>query len=147
MPDRKIKKKPRVAIVGGGRLGTALAVSLNANGYPIEALISRRLETARKAATLLTRQSAAFVDSKVTTLPAKHIRSLPQADLVLISVPDDQIAKVATNLSSLAFDPPPVALHTSGALSSAVLAPLRAKGWSTGSVHPLFSVSDPLAPI
>jgi len=34
-------------------------------------------------------------------------------------------------------------LHTSGALSSEVLSPLRAKGASTGSVHPLISVSDP----
>jgi predicted short-subunit dehydrogenase-like oxidoreductase (DUF2520 family) len=32
-------------------------------------------------------------------------------------------------------------LHTSGALSSEVLEPLREKGWHTGSIHPLFSVS------
>ncbi|HEY0728718.1 MAG TPA: DUF2520 domain-containing protein, partial [Pyrinomonadaceae bacterium] len=32
-------------------------------------------------------------------------------------------------------------------LSSEVLSPLRSKGWSTGSVHPLISVSEPNAPI
>ena len=38
-----------------------------------------------------------------------------------------------------------VVLHTSGALSSAVLAPLAERGFHTGSIHPLISVSDPRA--
>ena len=38
-----------------------------------------------------------------------------------------------------------VALHASGALSSEVLAPLRARGFRVGSMHPLASVSDPAA--
>ncbi|HEY8411315.1 MAG TPA: Rossmann-like and DUF2520 domain-containing protein, partial [Pyrinomonadaceae bacterium] len=65
----------------------------------------------------------------------------------LISVPDDQIANVAAKLNQLELDRKPVALHTSGALSSEVLSPLRAKGWSTASIHPLISVSDPTASI
>ena len=36
-------------------------------------------------------------------------------------------------------------LHTSGALSSEVLTPLRKQDWSTGSLHPLVSVSEPKA--
>jgi len=38
-----------------------------------------------------------------------------------------------------------VALHASGALSSEALAPLRARGFRVGSMHPLASVSDPAA--
>ncbi|MDX6272037.1 MAG: hypothetical protein QOD28_3260, partial [Acidobacteriota bacterium] len=38
-----------------------------------------------------------------------------------------------------------VALHASGALSSAALAPLGAQGFSLGSLHPLVSVSDSAA--
>ena len=38
-----------------------------------------------------------------------------------------------------------IVLHTSGALSSDVLAPLRKTGWSVGSLHPLVSVSEPRA--
>jgi predicted short-subunit dehydrogenase-like oxidoreductase (DUF2520 family) len=34
-------------------------------------------------------------------------------------------------------------LHTSGALSSAVLAPLADRGFAVGSLHPLSAVSDP----
>jgi predicted short-subunit dehydrogenase-like oxidoreductase (DUF2520 family) len=139
MPDRKRKEKPEVAIIGTGRLGTALAVALAAKNYSIRSLVARRLETARKAATL--------VDGATEIFAAKQLRSLPAVDLVLISVPDDQIARVAAELSTITVDRSPVALHTSGALSAEVLSPLRARGWHTGSVHPLLSVSDPRAPI
>ena len=153
MPDRKRKQKPSVSIIGTGRLGTALAVALSAEGYVLRSLVSRRLENARKAATLvrnskiLARNSATLSDGDSAALAAKHIGSLPQADLFLISVPDDQIAGVARELSKLRLDPKPIALHTSGALSSEVLSPLAACDWSVGSVHPLISVPDANAPI
>jgi predicted short-subunit dehydrogenase-like oxidoreductase (DUF2520 family) len=153
MPDRKRKEKPEVAIIGAGRLGTALAIALAAKGYAIRALVARRVERARKAATLARQaatsagKAATLLDADVAVLAANQVGSLPQADLVLISVPDDQIAEVATQLSPLNFARQPVALHTSGALSSEVLSPLRANGWSVGSVHPLISVPDAKAPI
>ena len=139
MPDRKIKEKSEVSIIGAGRLGTTLAIALAARGYRIRAVVARRLENARKAAALLDAETDAFAAAK--------IGSLPQADLFLICVPDDQIAKVAADLSSFKFDRKSVVLHTSGALSSEILAPLRQRGWSTGSLHPLISVADPQTPI
>ena len=147
MPARKIKEKPNVSIIGAGRLGTALAVGLAHHGYPIRSLVARQLKNARKAAALLNSKFDAQVETKVCTYAATQIGLLPQADLFLISTPDDQIASVAGKLSVLNYNPRPTALHTSGALSSEVLAPLRAKGWSTGSVHPLLSVSDSHAAI
>jgi len=152
MPGRKIKKKPEVVIIGAGRLGTAMATALAAKHYSLRAVVARRLESARKAATLAGKAAtlnskAALLDVATQAFAAKQIGSLPPPDLVLIAVPDDQIAKVAAKLSRLNFARTPVALHTSGALSSEVLAPLRAKGWSTGSIHPLISVSDPKASI
>ena len=134
MPAKKRKEKPAVSIIGTGRLGTALAVALEAKGYSIRSLVARHAQSARRAAALL--------DDKPAAYAANEIGSLPQADLVLISTPDDQIATVAAKLTTLNYDPRPTVLHTSGALSSEVLSPLRAKGWSTGSVHPLISVSD-----
>ena len=119
----------------------------------LRSLVSRRIESARKAATLvnkpatLARNSATVSEADIAAFAAKQIRSLPQADLFLISVPDDQIAGVARELSKLRFDRQPTALHTSGALSSEVLSPLAAQGWSVGSVHPLISVPDANAPI
>ncbi|HSD45050.1 MAG TPA: Rossmann-like and DUF2520 domain-containing protein [Pyrinomonadaceae bacterium] len=139
MPDRKIKEKSDVSIIGAGRLGTALAVALEARGYRIRSVVAREIKNARKAAALL--------DAKPAVLAARQLRLIPSSDLVLISVPDDQIATVAADLSRVSFDHKPVVLHTSGALSSEILAPLRARGWSTGSVHPLISVTDPQTPI
>jgi predicted short-subunit dehydrogenase-like oxidoreductase (DUF2520 family) len=78
----------------------------------------------------------------VQVLAAKQLRSLIPADLFLITVPDDQIAGVARELSEINADQKVTVLHTSGALSSDVLEPLRKKGWNTGSIHPLMSVSS-----
>jgi predicted short-subunit dehydrogenase-like oxidoreductase (DUF2520 family) len=147
MPDRKIKEKSPaliplvmdVSIIGAGRLGTALAIALERRGYRIRSVVARRRESARKTAALL--------DAKAGVFAARKIGSLPQAALYLISVPDDQIANVALKLSSLDPGHKPVVLHTSGALSSEILAPLGARGWSTGSIHPLISVTDPQTPL
>ena len=141
MPDRKRKQKVSVSIIGTGRLGTALAVALAGQGYAVRSLVARRVESARKAATLA-RNSATVLDDDIAAFAAKHIGSLPQADLFLISVPDDQIEGVARVLSKLRLERKPIALHTSGALSSEVLLPLAEQGWSVGSVHPLISVPD-----
>jgi predicted short-subunit dehydrogenase-like oxidoreductase (DUF2520 family) len=132
MPGRKRKQKPKVSIIGSGRLGTALAVALAGRGYSIQSLVARRAQKAWQAASLL--------DAEVQVLAAKQLHSLQPADVFLITVPDDQIAGVAAELSSLSFTA--TALHTSGALSAEVLAPLRERGWRIGSVHPLMSVSD-----
>lgn len=134
MPVKKRKEKPDVSIIGTGRLGTTLAVALEAKDYSIRSLVARHAQSARKAAGLLA--------MKPQALGTNQLGSIQLSNLVLITVPDDQIATVAAQLGGLNHDPKPTVLHTSGALSSEVLAPLRAKGWSTGSVHPLISVSD-----
>jgi predicted short-subunit dehydrogenase-like oxidoreductase (DUF2520 family) len=134
MPDTKRKQKPAVSIIGAGRLGTTLALALSRKGYSIESLVARHAQTARKAARLLNSNTQAFA--------AKQFNLLKPADLFLIATPDDQVASVASELAKLDLDRKPAALHTSGALSAEVLSPLRKKGWSTGSIHPLVSVTD-----
>lgn len=133
MRDAKRKQKSEVSIIGTGRLGTTLAVALAGRGYSIRSLVARRVQSARKAASLL--------DADVQVLAAKEIGSLIDADLFLITVPDDQIPRVARELSEINADRRVTALHTSGALSSDVLGPLSERGWHTGSIHPLMSVS------
>jgi predicted short-subunit dehydrogenase-like oxidoreductase (DUF2520 family) len=136
------KPKPEVSIVGTGRLGTALAIALAQEGYSIGALVSRRRENARRAAALLGPSS----DGRSRVMAAKELADRPAPELLLIATPDDQIASVAKTLAKLDWDDSAsTVLHTSGALSSDVLAPLRESGWSTGSLHPLVSVSEPKA--
>lgn len=130
-------RKPSVAIVGAGRLGTALASALDACGYEVRALVSRRAAGARRA--------AARVGLKTLALGAGESERLPQVELLFITTPDDALEETVASLSSLTDVRARVALHTSGALSSEVLAPLRARGYVAGSMHPLAAVSEPLA--
>lgn len=131
-----------VAVIGAGRLGTALARALATRGYAIEALVSRRLAHARRAQSL----TGAPAGAQPLALAFSDVGRLPPIDVLLVTTPDDAIETVATRLAAVpgADGRWPVALHASGALSSDALAALRARGCSVGSMHPLVSVSDPV---
>jgi predicted short-subunit dehydrogenase-like oxidoreductase (DUF2520 family) len=142
------KGKPSVVIVGPGRLGFALAVALRESSYPIVAFVSSRAEHAKKAARV-------FNGTKklVQAIGVDQLAQLPTSDLIIIATPDDVIEETARRLAeceSLRSGPSRNArrrtvLHTSGALSSEVLAPMAQAGFYTGSLHPLVSVSNPRA--
>lgn len=135
-PKNKKKSKPSVSIIGSGRLGSALALALSVAGYPIEVMVARKRAHARKAATLAGALMASAMDD---------LRRLPGSEVILIATPDDEIDNVAQRVAGLADGKVrgQFAFHTSGALSSDVLAPLAAVGFQVGSLHPLVSISDP----
>ena len=139
MPGIASKTPVKIAIVGPGRLGTALAIALSRCNYQISALVGRRAAQIKR--------SAKFLDAPVQILVAKEIEKILVPDLLLITTPDDQIPSVLVSLSRLKVPSRvrPIVVHTSGALSSLILKPLADSGWSTGSIHPLVSVSDPRA--
>jgi len=79
-------------------------------------------------------------------LAADRLANLPPSDLILITTPDDVIAQTAKQLSqTLKTGKGVTVLHTSGALASDVLDPLRKIGCATGSMHPLVSISEPVS--
>ncbi len=142
----KSAKQFTLAIVGAGRLGSALGYALADVGYQVSAVVARRQQHARRVAQL-------FPHTRPLALAARDLAALPHTDLLLIATPDDQIAATAARLAGLineqgdardrgARRTPRVALHTSGALSSEVLAPMRGAGFAIGALHPLVSVSD-----
>lgn len=136
----RLKPEATVAIVGSGRLGTALGIALTWSGYRIQAVMARRVAHARNAGALIGGDAAA--------LGASQLRLLPLCRIILISTPDDQIEPIAQQLArGLSRDGVPArgrtVLHTSGALGSDVLASLAEVGFRVGSLHPLVSVSDP----
>lgn len=70
------------------------------------------------------------------------------ADFWLIAVPDRQILESASVMAqTLAGMPPAMAFHASGALGSAVLAPLRERGWLVASAHCILSFATPAAAV
>ena len=125
-----------VSIIGAGKLGTAFALALAANGYAIEAVVTRRIQSARRTVNALGTQTQA--------LSATQFARLSPSDILLITTPDDAIEAVAEQLTSAIkwTGRGRIALHASGALSSEALNSLRAIGFHIGSMHPLTSVSD-----
>jgi len=63
------------------------------------------------------------------------------APLLLLAVPDGEIAGLAAALAACRLRPGQVVLHASGALDATVLAPLKAAGAAVGSWHPLQSLT------
>ncbi|HYH84150.1 MAG TPA: DUF2520 domain-containing protein [Pyrinomonadaceae bacterium] len=138
MPSSPSRRKPSVVVVGAGRLGTALARALDAGGYEVRALVARSAASARRA--------CVRAGVKAVALSIARLEELPPSDVLFITTPDDAVAETAVRLASLAAEARGrVALHTSGALSSDALAPLRARGYGVGSMHPLAAVSEPEA--
>jgi len=72
-------------------------------------------------------------------------RPAPETDALVLSVPDDVLAEMTHALAGLGSAPPHcAAFHLSGALSGDVLAPLHARGYSVGTLHPLQSLAHPV---
>ena len=122
--------KPTIAIVGPGRLGTALALQLTRAGYRISEIVSRTPASARQIRALtqtLKARSAHYQDASL------------DASLVWLCVPDREIAAVAASLSALKIWKQKTVFHSSGALGSDVLSALRKRGAKVASVHPMMT--------
>ncbi len=123
--------KPRITIVGAGNLGSALAPALCQAGYSIVSVVARSGGPSLKKARRLAKEVGAQAANAPTLLAP--------GDVVWICVPDSEIAPVASVLGGGSAWRGTVALHSSGALTSDVLAPLRTRGASVASVHPLMT--------
>jgi predicted short-subunit dehydrogenase-like oxidoreductase (DUF2520 family) len=120
-----------LAVVGAGRVGTALAVLLQRAGHVVTA-VSGRGDTPARAERYL---------PGVPVLPAAEAAS--SGDLVLLSVPDDALEETAVTLAETATLRPEVwVAHVSGASGLDVLAPLVAAGARRLAIHPLQTVPD-----
>jgi len=123
--------KPRIAIVGPGRLGKALTLELGEAGYTISEIVSRNSSASKKKARKLARK----VEAYATTRDNAHLN----ADLVWFCVPDREIAVASRQLAPLIDWKKKIAFHSSGALASDELNGLRRRGAAVASVHPLMT--------
>ncbi len=102
-----------------------------------------------------------FIATRNKTSPTSHAKTLArnirarlvalgeqplETDLIWITVPDDAIAGVAKVLARSQEWKGKVVFHSSGALTSDELSPLRAKGAQVAAVHPMMTFVRGVAP-
>jgi predicted short-subunit dehydrogenase-like oxidoreductase (DUF2520 family) len=124
----------KVAIVGAGIVGTALASLLKGKGYTIVGMASRREESLQKAV------SVVGGEFRTTTAPQEITT---EADLVFLTTSDSAIQEVCEVIASKdGFHLGQIVVHTSGSLPSTILTAAKEKGALIASVHPLQSFAD-----
>lgn len=131
VPKKSISKRPTISIVGPGNLGTALALKLSAAGYGVKSLAVRPSGKSNRRAKALARR----IGANLVQIGAEPLNG----DIVWITVPDDAISGVARALAQSGDWKGKTVFHSSGALTSDELAPLREKGARVASVHPMMT--------
>ncbi|MGH2731317.1 MAG: Rossmann-like and DUF2520 domain-containing protein [Actinomycetota bacterium] len=119
----------RVALVGAGRVGTAVTELLRRRGHVIVGVASRSRESAERAA------SALGVDTFALGDP------LPDCDLVLIGTSDDAVAEIAGRLAPV-IAPGTLVWHFAGVLGIELLRPIGDVGGGACACHPVQSCPD-----
>ena len=122
--------KPVIAIVGCGRVGTALAKFLSEAGYKISGLASKSISSAKRLADLTG-------TGRFTKIPWEITK---EADIVFLTTPDSEISDTCSNIAfNYGFKRDSVVLHCSGALPSTILSSAKSCGAFIGSMHPMQS--------
>jgi len=114
----------KIGFIGAGTVGTALAVRLAKEGYPIVAVSSRSIQSAQRLAGMIP-------DCQTWENPQEVA---DRADLVFVTTPDDAVLRVVSQINWHAGQS---VLHCSGADSLLSLEPARWAGATVGSFHPL----------
>ncbi|WP_051795311.1 Rossmann-like and DUF2520 domain-containing protein [Streptomyces sp. NRRL S-87] len=115
-----------VGVVGAGRVGPALAASLQLAGHHPVAVSGVSDASRRRAEALL---------PGVPLVPPSQV--LEMADLVLLTVPDDALPGLVEGLAATgAVRPGQLLVHTSGRYGTAVLDPARRAGALPLALHP-----------
>ena len=127
-----------LAIIGAGRVGRALGRRLLEAGWHVIVVATRTEGSAKRA--------VRFIGGGRPSAGVPH--TVIGASVILLTVPDDSVAAVVSEFADRVGEElqGKVALHTSGALDSSVLQPLRAYGVAVGSMHPMQSFSGVSAP-
>jgi len=123
-----------VGIVSAGRVGAALGFALERAGHVVVAC---------SAVSHASRERARRRLPDTAILPVHEVAV--RAELVLLAVPDAELASVVSGLAATqAVRPKTIVVHTSGANGIGVLAPLTEQGCLPLAVHPAmtFTGSD-----
>ncbi len=129
-------KNLRISIAGAGAVGCTIGRLLQKNGHSITGISTKTKPSLEEA--------LSFLDLSPESGDVGLPPGFDKADLVFVTVPDDQILTVAETLAgSGRVESKQLYLHCSGAHRARdVLAPLTGTA-RTGSFHPLQTIPDP----
>ncbi|MDQ5985729.1 MAG: hypothetical protein CSYNP_01445 [Syntrophus sp. SKADARSKE-3] len=126
------RKKDRIAIIGLGKVGSAIGFLLRKAGYPIAAVADRSPEAIRHGHPF----TGGHIHDRISDV-------VPEADAIFIATTDDAILEACREVSASGFiRPGQKFVHLSGAGSLDLLAPAKNAGASIASIHPIQSFAD-----
>lgn len=128
---KRQKSGNSIAIVGAGNLAQALGPALRDAGYTIDAIVSRSFPESL--------QRAAELSVQLSTMVIGLEDFQPASDIIWLCHTDDALADTAQKLAKRGNWKGKLVLHSSGALTSEILAPLARKGAYTASLHPMMT--------
>ena len=117
-----------IAFIGAGRVANTLGRAFARHGIAVSAIASRNPDSAARLCRLVDGSRAVSLDEAA------------QADLVFVTVPDDDIAAVC---DALTWRRDQQVVHCSGATEVSALAHAQRQGALVGGFHPLQIFSDP----
>lgn len=122
----------KIAFIGAGKVGSAMAILLSLKGYKISYIMSRNVESAEKLAQRV--KSTAATDLK---------KVIQDTDVIFITTPDRVIKEMAKKIAETGLKASQqYVFHVCGSKSSESLMVLKENGWVTGSMHPLQAFAD-----
>ncbi len=117
-----------ISIIGAGRVGSTLAIAMHRAGLPVSMVASR------------TESSAVNLAAMIAGCTAVSEQAAADADLVFLTVPDDDIETVASRLT---WRTGQYVVHCSGATEIMALAHAQMCGAQIGGFHPIQIFADP----
>lgn len=123
--------KATITLIGAGNLAQALGPALKAAGYRVDFVAARETASSRRRAAML----AGLLEANTQSLSDAG----PNSDIVWICHTDDALAETAKLLARKPGWKGKIVFHSSGALTSDVMTPLKRKGANTASLHPMMT--------
>jgi len=121
----------KIAIIGAGRAGRALGSALKNRHIEIVAVAGGHSSQARD-----------FAESIGAKFCSQAVDAVQLAQIVLLAVPDREIAIISESLAREHLPEGVVVLHICGSKDAFVLKALQDKGVAVGSMHPLQSFTE-----
>ncbi len=125
--------KPALVLIGPGRVGCALGHLLHTAGYPLAAIIGRDLEK--------TVEATRFIGCS-EQLATTDLQAAAKGQILLLALPDDQLAEFADRLQSeVVLAKEACLIHCSGIHPAEILTRQR-EDIGLLSIHPLLPFAD-----